>query len=166
MNDRSESPTAAPVVVKRRRGLPWLIALALGLAAAALVWTSRPDRDPRLVGEWRSASGLVRRYHANGRFEFLTSPTAPPLEFGRPDLWRTENGKVVHFRQKPVTGRLTLWFQNLFNSRTGVLAVGISDEPYEILELTDTTLKIRRVRTPPAPPRPAEVFHRTLPGSL
>src|SRR6187551_3620011 len=98
MNDGLETPSEAPMPAKRRWRPWWLVALVFGLAMWAFLRTSQPERDPRVVGEWTSESGLVRRYHADGRFELLTSAKGTPLTFGRPEFWRTENGELIHFR--------------------------------------------------------------------
>ena len=160
-----ETPTSAPMPSKRRWSRIWLVVLILGVAMWALLRTSQPERDPRLVGEWTSDSGLIRRYHADGRFDLLTSATGPVLVFGRPESWRTENGELIHFHHQSVNERLTRWLQNLFRQQTGVLRIGFGDERYQVLELTETTLKIQQIRQPPARSRPAEVFHRTAPDS-
>jgi hypothetical protein len=163
MKDTPEPEATSRAAETRRPGPRWLIVLLLWLGTAAWIRMWRPERDPRLVGEWQSSSGLIRRYHADGRFELQASTKGPLLVFGRPDSWRTENGEVIHFRERSVAEHLTRSFQNLFSRPTGVLRVGFSDERCRILELTDTALTIQQVREPPARPRAAEMFRRTMP---
>jgi hypothetical protein len=157
-----ETLTATPGSKWRRRS-GWLIVLAfLSLALIARFWKSVPDRDPRLVGEWQTDKGMVRLLHADGRVDELDSSGRPVFTFG-PRVWCTEsNVLVIGGRPSPVHQSVRTWFQNLISPVTGVGFVRLSGPRYEVVEVTETTLALRRIRPPGAPQVPVEVYCRRV----
>jgi hypothetical protein len=161
MNDDGLQTGSTPS--STRRMMKWLavLAIALSVAGVALHWNRGPNLDPRLIGEWRSENGTIRRLHADGRVDEL-DPAGRPRFALRPLVWRTEASVlVISGRPSPVHQRAKTWFQNLISPVTGVGVIGLSGTRYEVVELTETTLVLRRIRPAGAPPLAAETYRRT-----
>jgi hypothetical protein len=161
MNDGLEAATSSPVVENRRQCLRWLVVLLLALAAGMWLWKSSSPQDPRLVGQWRSRNGTIRRFHADGRTE-LSDPAGATIGFG-PRFWFVEKGELVICSRQSVRGNLKglmQWAKSLFAPKSRVLAFALNDDRYQIVELTDTTLHMRRFRPSPALQLPIETFEK------
>ena len=128
----------------RRHGRRWmLMVIGLLLLAGGVHWATKTERDPRLVGDWYSPSGTMLRFYPDGRFQrfMLTKNGLAPWIMQQ---WQTQ-GNEIHIRSS--TGSWKRRWDDFLSSvrRSNVQVIRLGGDTYRILELSDETMKLRRI---------------------
>ena len=136
MNDDGRKERSDDAVIIRR-GLTFVMFLIVLFGSVMLLlWRSAPTYDSRLFGDWYAVTGMIWRFHPDGRLEMI-----PPGPVQGPAPWRLQwwdtggDGLFVAGQQRNTASRL-------INRRPA----------FQIIEVTDSTLRLQRTRVPPPGP--------------
>jgi hypothetical protein len=146
MNDGRNELSVESAILRRFRGIALLLVFVIGLPVL-LFWLAAPTYDPRLFGEWRSPRGMIWRFHPDGRLERITAqpPSGPAPWAVAP--WRTEGDELFIGGQQTPVMQILRWLDRRSGARRS-----FSRPVFQIVEVTDSTLRLRRtVPTPPGP---------------
>jgi hypothetical protein len=141
MNDGRNERSKFSAIERRLPAFACMLLFLLGVFAL-LFWLSAPTHDPRLIGDWRDTKGMIWRFHPDGQLERIV-PRSPAngWEPWRLAPWRTEGDELfIGGKQTPVMQVMRLIDRRLHRPA------------YQIMVVTDSTLRLRRTTPLPLPP--------------
>lgn len=158
MNDERNADSEAATIRKGLVTITIVLATVFGLPML-LLWRSAPTYDARLFGDWYAVTGMIWRFHPDGTLEMIPpKPVAGPAPW-RLQRWSTEADGLIVGGPTNTGTQMMHWLRR---------KRGAAKPTFQIAELTDSTLRLRRTVMPPSGPlsdaiRREELLSRTPP---